>query len=124
MKTITGKLTMFAMFWLMIAGTSIAQVPAIQWKIAYGGTKMDYFNGVWQNKDGSFVASGDGESGDSDLKGDAQWGLQEGWLVVINADGSIRHQKAMGGSNADQLPSVQQTNDGGYIACGPSASGD
>jgi hypothetical protein len=124
MKT-TQKITGFTtLLFALLAVACMAQVPAVQWKVAYGGTKMDYFNCIWQNADGSFVASGDGESVDDDLNGDSQWGQQEGWLVVINSNGTIRHQKALGGSGADQLPSVEQTNDMGYVACGPSSSSD
>ncbi|MBI3509575.1 MAG: T9SS type A sorting domain-containing protein [Bacteroidetes bacterium] len=121
MKT---KITLSTIFIAGIFFIARAQAPAILWQNCTGGTKMDYFNGADQLPDGGFVASGDGESNDFDLTGDSQWGVQEGWVKVVNSNGTLRHQKTFGGSGGDQLPSVVRTFDGGYACCGPSASGD
>ena len=44
------------------------------------------------------------------------------WVLKISSSGSIQWEKTLGGNDQDELKSLQQTNDGGYILGGSSFS--
>ena len=46
------------------------------------------------------------------------------WIQKLNTDGDSIWSKSMGGSNTDIARGIQQTSDGGYIACGTASSAD
>jgi hypothetical protein len=56
------------------------------------------------------VSSGD--------KTEANQGSSDYWVVKLSATGTIQWQNTIGGSGDDQLQSIQQTTDGGYILGG------
>jgi hypothetical protein len=46
------------------------------------------------------------------------------WILKLRGDGIVEWQKTFGGARLDYAYSIQQTNDGGYIVAGESASFD
>jgi hypothetical protein len=46
------------------------------------------------------------------------------WVVKLNAGGEVKWQKTMGGSGNEQLRTVLQAPDGGYIVAGSTTSTD
>jgi len=79
------------------------------WTRTYGGTSFDYGHSVQQTQDGGYGVAGFNDS------------LGNGWqvyLVKTNASGDTLWTRTYGGTNDDQGYSVQQTQDGGYIATG------
>ncbi len=73
--------------------------------------------------DGGLIAAGYTYSGISGIKTDVTYGGGDYWAVKTDALGNIEWQKTYGGSSNDQLESVVQTPDGGYLLGGYSTSG-
>ena len=51
-------------------------------------------------------------------------GRLDAWLVKLGTNGVIQWHKCFGGTDEDTFSSVQQTDDGGYIAAGYTHSND
>ena len=92
----------------------LSSVGDVEWERAYGGSNSDYGWSIQQTSDGGYIVSGDTYSfGD---------GSDNGWILKLSSSGSIEWQRIYGGSDDDWLLNVQETSDGGYIACGGSSS--
>jgi len=95
----------------------------IEWQNTIGGTGDDRpFSGM-QTNDGGYIIGG---LSDSELSGDkteGSQGLEDYWIVKTDALGVIQWQKTIGGIDDDELFSIQQTIDSGYILGGKSSSG-
>jgi len=94
----------------------------IQWQKSLGGSSTEVPRSIQQTSDGGYILAGKTFSEDGDVTGNH--GNGDYWVVKLNELGTIEWQKALGGSNVDDAKSVQQTNDGGYIVAGFSASID
>jgi hypothetical protein len=82
----------------------------IQWSKTIGGSNDDYIWPIYQTSDGGYIAGGWTTSygaGDSDA-----------FIIKLNSSGNIQWFKTIGGSSADNILSISQTSDGGYIAGG------
>ena len=94
----------------------------IQWQNTIGGVGQDVLCSVQQTQDNGFILGGYSNSGISGDKTEASYG-RDYWFVKINETGStIEWQKTIGGTLQDDLYSVHETNDGGYILGGCSGS--
>ncbi|MBK7388213.1 MAG: T9SS C-terminal target domain-containing protein [Bacteroidetes bacterium] len=105
-------------FWVL----KLDNVGNIQWQKVIGGAGADQLASVQQTTDGGYLLGG---LSDSDISGDKtenSYGLWDYWIVKIDNIGTIQWQKAIGGGNYDNLQSLQQTADGGYILGGYSES--
>jgi len=94
----------------------------IQWQTTIGGNDADWLYSVQQTTDGGYILGGYSLS---DISGDKTEGTQGGndyWVVKLDASGNIQWQNTIGGNNDDNLSSIQQTTDGGYILGGYSYS--
>jgi hypothetical protein len=105
-------------YWVVKLNTS----GVIEWQKALGGTNWDTGLKIIQNSDGDYIAVGFSSSNNGDVSGSHGGG--DGWVVKLGATGTILWQKALGGSGADFIHSVYQTNEGGYILSGDSTSSD
>jgi TolB-like protein len=86
----------------------------LQWAKTYGGTFQDGASSVQQTSDGGYIVAGYTVSfgaGESDI-----------FLIKTDASGNIIWAKTYGGTNTDEVYSVQQTSDGGYIVAGATYS--
>lgn len=93
------------------------------WQKSIGGTGIDEIgNSVARTNDGGYIISGHSDSSDGDFSGNH--GDIDMVIVKVNQNGNIEWQKVLGGSLADEAYSILQTNDGGYIAVGRTASND
>ena len=75
-----------------------------------------------QAVDSSYILGGHSNSGISGDKTEASQGNYDYWVVKLDGTGNIDWQKTIGGSNWDELYSIQQTADGSYILGGHSNS--
>ena len=85
----------------------------IVWQKAYGGRSQGAFSvlgSISKTQDGGFVLAGY-------TSGFGQ-GLNDGWVLKIDAQGSPQWQRTFGGSGYDAFGSIQQTSDGGFIVSG------
>jgi hypothetical protein len=90
----------------------------IEWQRSYGGSEDEgrsfAVNSIEQTRDGGFVVGGITESfgaGKSDI-----------WILKLTPTGDIEWQHTYGGKGEEDLLSIQETSDGGYIVGGWSAS--
>jgi hypothetical protein len=94
------------------------------WDKDFGGTFDDNLESdVCQTTDGGFILGGCSNSGISGDKTQPTQGSLDYWLVKIDSLGNKQWDKDLGGTSADYLLSIQQTNDGGFILGGFSLSG-
>ncbi len=83
----------------------------LQWVKVYGGFLGEQFNAIQQTADGGYIAAGVTSSVAG--SGDVTYGAG-GWLVKLNADGTIQWQQKAGAF----INAVLQTADGGYVTGG------
>ncbi len=86
----------------------------IIWAKTYEGTNYEYVYSVQQTSDGGYIVAG--------LTGSFGAGESDIFLIKTDAKGNIQWAKTYGGTNDDEVSSVQQTSDGGYIVAGQTNS--
>ncbi len=92
------------------------------WQKRFGGAGSDVLRTIQQNADGTFIVGGNANSIDQTLTGVTAYGLQDGWLIKLDAQGSIIWQRRYGGNNHELGNNVQQLADGSFVFCGQSSS--
>ena len=80
----------------------------------FGGTSSDYPTAVQQTSDGGYVVAAN--------TGSFGTGNTDVWVLKLNVDFSVAWEKTYGGTSTDNVNAMQQTQDGGYILAGTSAS--
>ncbi len=95
----------------------------ILWQKTIGGNSTDKLQSVQQTTDLGFILGGYSLSGVSGDKSENNLGGNDYWVVKLDASGGIVWENTIGGSGHDELYSVKQTPDGGYVLGGSSASG-
>ena len=100
-----------------------SQAPEIEWQNTIGGNNNDYLQSIQQTTDGGYILGGFSYSDSSGDKTEALLGNDDYWVVKLNRASDIEWQNTIGGSSYDELYSVRQTSDGGYILGGRSYSG-
>ncbi|QRR02499.1 CBM96 family carbohydrate-binding protein [Dyadobacter sandarakinus] len=96
--------------------------PAIVWDKTLGGTYIDEARAVNPTSDGGFIVAGISYSGAGADKSQAARGNADYWVAKMRANGTKEWDKTFGGTGIDNLVTVQQTTDGGYILGGWSES--
>lgn len=94
----------------------------LQWQKSLGGSSMDMAQSIQQTSEGGYIVAGSSSSNDGDVSGNHGGG--DYWIVKLDINGNIQWQKSLGGSSSEQVNSVQQTFDGGYIIAGTTVSTD
>lgn len=100
---------------------------AIEWQNMIGGGVDDKLAEIHQTSDGGYIIGGSSWSNISGDKTEDSMGHFDYWVVKLDALGNIQWQNTIGGNEWDNLESIEQTSDNGYIAVGYSrspASGD
>jgi type IX secretion system substrate protein len=105
-------------YWVVKLDTS----GVIQWQNTIGGDFNDYFQSFAQTTDGGYILGGYSNSNISGDKTENSVGSFDYWVVKLDASGVIQWQNTIGGNDADQLFSISQTTDGGYMLGGYSRS--
>jgi type IX secretion system substrate protein len=99
----------------------------IEWQNTIGGSDYDFIIVIEQSMDGGYIIGGRSSSNSSGDKTENSNGMDDYWVVKLDATGAIVWQNTIGGSLIDQFNSISETSDGGYIMGGSStsnASGD
>ena len=121
------KSKLFTFSFLLLSFSSLAQIPAIDWKKCYGGTKNDALESIKQTPDGGFIMLSTTYSSDGDVTS-IHGGANDTdiWVAKLDGLGNIEWQKSIGGTQQDFGADIELTNDGGYIIAGRtySSNGD
>jgi len=94
-----------------------------QWDKRFGGFYDDWLFSLQQTADRGYILGGLSNSGIEGDKTQASWGNDDYWIIKIDALGNKQWDRRFGGTNYEELHSLQQTTDGGYILGGWSSSG-
>lgn len=105
-------------FWLVKLDSS----RDIEWQKNIGASEYELLTSVNKTQDGGYILGGSSDSNAGFDKSENSWGSRDYWVVKINSTGEIEWENTIGGSEADQLQTVVQTSDGGYIISGSSNS--
>jgi hypothetical protein len=99
----------------------------IKWQNTIGGSHNDYLQSIQQTSDNGYILGGHSASNISGDKSennlDSTQTTYDYWIVKTDSLGNVQWQNTMGGSSEDDLYSISQTSDGGYILGGFSNSG-
>jgi hypothetical protein len=93
-----------------------------QWDKRFGGSDYDWLNVVRQTADSGYILGGYSFSDSSGDKSGHRNNSVDFWIVKTNASGIKQWDKTIGGLSTDELYSLQQTADGGYIMGGRTVS--
>ena len=94
----------------------------VVWNKLLGGSAEETAYAVQQTADGGYIVAGKSSSSASGNVTQSSKGLEDAWIVKLDASGAIVWDKLYGGSQEDVANSIQQTPDGGYIICGSTFS--
>ncbi|MBL7914951.1 MAG: T9SS type A sorting domain-containing protein [Bacteroidia bacterium] len=94
----------------------------IQWQNTIGGNSEESLTTLEQTTDGGFILGGWSQSNISGDKTENSNGYRDYWIVKTDSLGVIQWQNTIGGSGRENLRSINQTTDGGYILVGSSES--
>lgn len=109
---ITDKTTTDSDYWVL----KLTKEGTIVWSKTYGGSGDDRAEKIIKTSDGGYAVVGYSRSNDNDVS--VNEGLQDYWIVKLNAAGDIIWEKSFGFAGIDRAFSVIQTNDNGYFITG------
>jgi hypothetical protein len=102
------------------------------WQKTIGGTGQEKLLSIAQTKDGGYILGGTSSSSKSELNKDGlpdaygktedSRGSLDYWIVKLDSKGEMNWQKTFGGKYVDELKSIHQTADKGFILGGYSNS--
>jgi hypothetical protein len=82
----------------------------IEWQKTYGGPGFDLGHAIQPTVDGGYITAG--------WTGSFGAGNTDVWLLKLDGGGEIEWQKTYGGPGFDLAYSIQETQEGGYVAGG------
>ena len=106
-------------FWIV----KLDKAGKIEWQKTYGGSKLDVLNSVCKTKNGGYLLAGTSNSPISGEKNEECLGLNDYWVISVDAIGDVIWQRTIGGSGADDLTVVVPLDGGSYLLGGSSNSG-
>ncbi len=92
------------------------------WDKTFGGNYNDLLYEVQENDDGDYILGNWSATGINGDKTEHSRGHYDYWLIKIDTNGNKIWDRTFGGSGADNLMTLTQTNDRGYILGGISLS--
>lgn len=92
------------------------------WQKGMGGKGQDLLTCVLLTADGGYILAGSSESDQSLDKKEDSRGSSDFWIIKLNAKGGEEWQKTIGGSGQDELASIVQSRDGGFVLAGSTNS--
>ena len=93
-----------------------------EWQKTFGGEGHEELTSLIKTKDGGYLIGGSSESDASGTKSTKNYGNLDYWIVKIDSKGEVVWQNSFGGQYSDELNSITQTTDGGYLLGGSSNS--
>ena len=123
----TGRLFTLSLWFVsaaMMLGPKEAhcQAPTARWQQNLGGAADDLLFAAQPTADGGWIVGGSSSSPAGGNKTSTSYGGKDFWVVRLDASGAKVWDKSFGGAGDDLLFSVQQTEEGGFVLGGYSAS--
>jgi hypothetical protein len=109
---ITDKSATDSDYWVL----KLTKEGEIVWSKTYGGTGDERAEKIIKTADGGYAVVGYSRSNDEDVSLNS--GLQDYWIIKLDATGQIQWEKSFGFAGIDRAFSVVQTNDAGYFITG------
>jgi hypothetical protein len=94
----------------------------VVWDKTLGTSGYSFLNCLALSNDGGYLIGGRAEGGILYDKTDTSRGGWDYWILKLTESGSTEWDKTIGGKGNENLSSVQQAQDGGYILAGNSSS--
>ena len=94
----------------------------IKWSKTYGGTNYETAQTILIDSHQKILIGGYTRSNNSDVI--VNYGYGDSWIIQIDEDGNLLKQKNFGGSGSDNLYSIIETADGGYLLTSGTTSRD
>jgi len=116
--------SLITLFFVFTTLSIFAQAPKMQWSKCYGGTGVDRGHSIKQTTDGGYIMAGSSGSTDGDNPRFNMYSGNDIWIIKTNDTGKLNWVYYLTGTDDDEINSVAQTKDGGYIAAGYTASMD
>ena len=113
----------FLLFFSLLISFNLFSQPVIHWQNSIGGSNGDAAFVVKQTFDNGYILGGISNSNISGDKTENCRGAIDFWIVKIDSLGLVEWDKTIGGSADDDLFSLEQTADSGYIMGGRTYSG-
>ena len=101
-------------YWIV----KIDSTGAIQWQNTIGGTGFDKLGALEPTSDGGYIVGGNSNSGVGGDKSETNYGSLDYWVLKLDALGNIIWQNTLNSDGIEDLTSIQQTTDGGYVISG------
>lgn len=105
-------------YWII----KLDSIGSIQWQNTIGGTAVDVLTSIQQTFEGGYILGGFSNSNISGDKIENNIGGGDYWVLKLDSSGNIQWQNTIGGNNDDNLYSIWQTTEGGYVGGGFSNS--
>ena len=97
---------------------------SLLWQKCFGGSSGESDDSfdvkVLETVDYGYIIAGTTESNDGDVSGNH--GGYDAWVFKVDGSGNLEWQKCYGGTNDDDVRSIEKTSDGGYILIGTTLS--
>ncbi len=90
----------------------------ITWNKLLGGNADEIAGAVLQTADGGYIVAGTSASSASGSVTQTSFGVEDYWVVKLDASGTVVWDKLYGGNQSDIATTIQLTADGGYIIAG------
>lgn len=93
-----------------------------EWQKTLGGYVQDNLVQVILTKDNGYILAGSSASGKNGNKETVGYGALDYWVIKLDHKGNVLWQKSYGGIYNDELKSIIETHDGGFLIGGYSNS--
>ena len=107
-------------FWLVKTDS----LASLQWQKCFGGSSYEALHSIKKTSDGGYILTGSSESSDSPAFCNNSTWYHDFWVVKVDSVGTYQWSKCMGGYYDDTANEIEETNDGGFLVSGYSASND
>jgi uncharacterized repeat protein (TIGR01451 family) len=95
---------------------------AIEWEKNLVSTPWSTLYSIYPTTDGGYILGGTGKDGITIDKTEIGEGSFDFWIIKTDNLGNTIWQNTIGGNDIDEVRTIQQTSDGGYIIGGSSSS--
>lgn len=92
------------------------------WDRSFGGIFWDVAFVIRETSSGGFIVGGYSGSGNEGNKSAGNFGFDDYWVVRLDGDGNKLWDHSFGGNSSEELRSLVETPDGGFLLAGESYS--